>query len=345
MPDVERLTAQELVAKSRLNRAMCRAPESFSGTVEELAKTYVLQNLIKRPQVASFHELLVEYLESSDPLFLIRALGDTERGQIYRADSGGRFKATDNAPAWWIHFALFQEIRLPTASFATVIETLPTHFFEVASQVPESINAAGWHVAHIFAVKDRNTEYRKWNTRELVRRCVRNIHPCNYFLVPKTDWQIWGGNERVISYFANLYQELYGQIWTEFLSLSGADSAVLAKMSGSIGYQIGPKAVTSKPALREDPIREVPTGRIERNIAVSYTATRLAFKADLIEPLALSARFRVVTAVGTFEMSKAEFYSTFPNVVKSKSYREHRLYHYPSLPTAAEKFRVSSRTR
>lgn len=319
---------------------MVRAPTAFSGRIEDLASNHVVPNLIEPRVVSEFHKLLFDYLESNDPLFLIRALAETARGQTYRTNSGGRFKATDNAPAWWIHFTLFHEINIPASSFASIIETLPTHFFEVAVQVPLSISAAGWHVAHIFPVKDRNTNYRAWNHDELARRCVRNIHPCNYFFIPKTDWQVWGGNDHVISYFAKLYEDYYHSVWTDFVSLAGTGSKALAKSSGPVAYAIAPRATASAPIALEQSHGESVDHQGGRAHVLTYEATRLAFKADLIEPLPSSGRFRIVTPVGTFEMSKAEFYSAFPNVVKSKSYKEGRLYHYPTVPKAALRFRI-----
>ena len=71
----------------------------------------------------------------------------------------------------------------------------------------------------------------------------------------------------------------------------------------------------------------------------TYEFSRLGFKADIIEPLRSSERFRVVTPVGTFEMTKAEFYRDFANVAASRSYRERGLYHYPVVPAKANKYR------
>jgi hypothetical protein len=342
MDEDKRLTAQELISSAGASRQILPAPDSFSGTIEELTTTHARHNLLAPEQVVRFHQLLLEYFENRDPLFLIRAIGQTSRGQIYHTNSGNRFKATDNAPAWWVHYALFQEIEIRTSSFAPLIETLPTHFFEIAAQVPRSISSAGWHVAHIFAVKDRKTEYAAWDRKELVRRCVRNIHPCNYFFIPKTDWQLWGGNERVISYFAQLFESLYGAIWKEFLSLAGVDYGSLVRISGTIAYQIRPRAANEN-SLKCAPARsENAFDPTHGAIAIEYRSTRLTFRADLIEPLSPKVRFRIVTPAGTFVMSKAEFYSSFPNVVASKSYQRNGLYHYPKIPAAALRFRVGS---
>lgn len=71
-----------------------------------------------------------------------------------------------------------------------------------------------------------------------------------------------------------------------------------------------------------------------------YKATRLLFRAEVIEPLKDSDVFRVHTPEGTFSMTKADFYKVFSNVVKTKSYRDRGIYHYPKIPTKALVFLV-----
>ena len=61
-----------------------------------------------------------------------------------------------------------------------------------------------------------------------------------------------------------------------------------------------------------------------------YSFSRLCFKAGEIEPLEMDDTFCIIIKVGTFVMTKREFYETFPNVVKSKSYIQDRKYHYPT---------------
>ena len=65
---------------------------------------------------------------------------------------------------------------------------------------------------------------------------------------------------------------------------------------------------------------------------VTYEFCRLASKADGIEPLRDRDSLRVGTLVGTFQMTKAEFYRDFANVVRSRSYRRRGLYHSPTVP-------------
>ena len=73
---------------------------------------------------------------------------------------------------------------------------------------------------------------------------------------------------------------------------------------------------------------------------VTYNYSRLCFKASSIEPLEADQIFRVVTPEGTFQMTKAEFYRAFPKVVVSKSYKDSKIYHYPSVPRSALPYKL-----
>ena len=74
---------------------------------------------------------------------------------------------------------------------------------------------------------------------------------------------------------------------------------------------------------------------------VEYNNSRLCFKADLIEPLKDNDLFIIHTPNGTFKFTKADFYRVFPNVVKSRSYQENRIYSYYSVPPKAMPFLIS----
>lgn len=78
----------------------------------------------------------------------------------------------------------------------------------------------------------------------------------------------------------------------------------------------------------------------KRSPTVRYQFTRLCFKADAIEPLSSEDEFRVDTPMGSFQMSKQEFYDVFANVAASGSYRDSGLYHYTKVPEKALRFLV-----
>ena len=73
---------------------------------------------------------------------------------------------------------------------------------------------------------------------------------------------------------------------------------------------------------------------------IEYSFSRLCFKADIIEQLHDTDAFSVHTPSGTFCMTKAEFYNVFDNVVKTKSYIEKGVYHYPTIPAKALVFKI-----
>ena len=75
---------------------------------------------------------------------------------------------------------------------------------------------------------------------------------------------------------------------------------------------------------------------------VEYKFSRLCFKADVIEPLGENDTFIVHTPEGSFRMTKSDFYRVFPNVPKTKSYQEGRLYSCKYPPKRALQFLIDS---
>jgi hypothetical protein len=213
-------------------------------------------------------------------------------------------------------------------------------------QLPFHVSQAGWHIAHIFDAKDRNVNYRGWDRAELLRQTARNIHPCNYFYVPKTDWQKYGGDARVIAFFYEKFKALYSAIWDDLLRLVGGQPLPDVIGTGFYPYvftKVKKAHYFAPEVIRDSPIRP---SKIEYPMMATgpYVATyefyRLCFRAEVIEPLDLDDRFCVVTPEGTFAMSKREFYETFPNVVESQNYRLKKIYHYPTTPQKAMRFKI-----
>ena len=84
---------------------------------------------------------------------------------------------------------------------------------------------------------------------------------------------------------------------------------------------------------------------MSRRVSATYSFSRLGFRADVIESLAMNDVFCIETPDGTYEMSKAEFRRVFANVVASASYRDNGLYHYPAPPGKASQFLVAKAPR
>lgn len=336
------LTSARDLRSALIQRQVAQGPTQFKGTLKNLFENFIEPNLPAPDVVADFHRHLVEYVRSEDPLFLLRMVRDTTRREEYRTADGTRFRATDNAPAWWTQYAMLQGHTIAAGHIGDVIESIPAHMFDVSKTIPAAANASGWHIAHIFNVKDGRIDYSEWSRTEVAARFLRNLHPCNYFLVPKADWQHWGGDGRVIGFFADLYKRRYADIWPEYVAMSGGRTIPTSAHAGSILIEISESDPAPKAAK---PNRSVtaprPTGD---DRCVTYAATRLTFKARIIESLAHDQLFRVVTPVGTFELTKDDVYRDFPNVIRSASYREKGIYHWPTLPKAALKYRVADAT-
>ena len=98
------------------------------------------------------------------------------------------------------------------------------------------------------------------------------------------------------------------------------------------------RAAVDELTLRAMMRAETLSGTNESKATIRFP--RLCFKRNVIEPLAFEDTFQIVTDTGTFQMTKAEFYTDFANVVGSRSYQEAGIYHYPKLPSKAEKYRV-----
>lgn len=322
------------------SRPVIPSPQSHDGTLDELWEGFIEPNTPTPAVVADFHRALADYVREPTALLLIRNVGGLQRREEYATGDGTRIRMTDNAPAWWVHYALLQGASITPGAFGPVIESIPAHFFDVARMLPASANRAGWHVAHILAVKDRSTDHMTWRRPEAVGRFVRNIHPCNHFLVPKPGWQRWGGDPRVIAFFAEKFAARYVDVWDEFIRMARADPKGIGRVSGPITYTYSSPASPSLKPIKSNVTQRPPARALDGRVAASYQATRLLFKRSVIEPLNDDDVFQVVTPNGTFEMSKAEFVGEFSNVCASASYRDHGVYHYSTLPKKALRFLV-----
>jgi hypothetical protein len=80
--------------------------------------------------------------------------------------------------------------------------------------------------------------------------------------------------------------------------------------------------------------------QMDRHPRVTYRYSRLTFHRDSIEPLADDDLFRIETPLGNFELTKKDFYVTFPRVVQSISYLANGLYNYKKVPNRAMRFLV-----
>lgn len=327
-----------------MTKSILQAPTHFDGSLQEFYEQWSQQVLINYQAIKTFHNTFCDYyLGSENPVFLIRMVRGLERGETVQNSRGHQLRATDNAPAWWIHYQLFSNKFYENPSFSALINRIPCHMFQV--QLPMNISQSGWHVAHIFDAKDRRTDYESWDRKDLLRRTARNIHPCNYFYIPKTDWQSYGGDPTVIAFFCEKFQQLYEPIWDEFLNLVDGQPVKQGRNPQTFHYSF-PKDLKETASTRQvkksDATQNRPIQKSKSSFGYKevYPYNRLCFKAEVIEPLNWDDEFCVITPEGSFAMSKRAFYETFPNVVKSLSYQRDKIYHYPAIPQKALKFKL-----
>jgi hypothetical protein len=116
----------------------------------------------------------------------------------------------------------------------------------------------------------------------------------------------------------------YRSVWAEFVRLAQAEHVIVPRSQEPSTVAI---ADTSTPS--------------STSTACSYSATRLLFRRDRIDPLGWDDAFEVRTPDGIFRMTKRQFYDTFHGVTETNSYRIKGLYHYPKTPRRALPFRLA----
>ena len=307
------------------------APATFHGTLAELFRDHITKVLPDADVVRHFHDRLVEYVATPDPLFVCKTVAGLTRGATLRLPNG-RMRPSDNSPAWMIHRLLFEGTEFHDAHrFERMLELeIPCHFHQMSRIA--TINGAGWHVAHIFNAKDGNVGYLDWTRTELARRFIRNIHPCNCFFVPKAEWVRYGGDANVLAFAAHAYRERYRAIWPAFLELAGVSDLPHVPAAGEHRISLSPRTPTSTFAA-------VPP--LAGETVVEYQAARLLFRRAVIEGLDADQRFRVITRDhGVFEFSRRDFERVFDHILLTTSWQRDGIYHMKTPPQKSLEFRV-----
>ena len=288
-------TAREATLAERELPPLPRSPEAFDGSLEEFFERVIEPTLLPVQQVLEFHEAIARYVSGPSPLLLLRAVSGTERRSDYDTSEGQTFRATDNAPAWWVYGMLSAGHGIDPECVDAVIRSMPCHMFDVPGASAAVPSKSGWHIAHILNVNNRDSEFSRWSKKELVRRFMRNVHPANYFLLPKQEWQRLGNDSDIVDFMARVYRERYARIWEEFVALAGFVRPLSRGAVVGLRVSFGTGRDVDR-AQSVDTTAAAPSANSERGpVAVSYRAARLWFKRNIIEPLAASDSFRIET--------------------------------------------------
>ena len=308
-------------------------PVHFAGSFNTFFQDWVASNLPPPDSVEQFSTLIDAYLSEPNPIHIVRSVVGLERGQVYQTNEGCQLKPSDNAPAWWVHALLMSNISLPNDP-GELFDEMPTHMFGMSGI--ESLNSAGYHLAHLAPAKNRNTAWRQWSRLELERRFLVNVHPCNWFLVAKQDWQKHGGRADIIEWVCTAYQNRYGSLFTSFMErvsfeLPGSGDAHSPRAPE---YKYGDQAV-QRPSGRSAAsapfgIQSVGTQRVSQNrpiVKQGWLGNNV-----LIEITTCGRRFLVPhdDLWGWVEKNT--------NVPNTKSWQRKRLYSWPKATTKMLEF-------
>ncbi|MCY1015519.1 hypothetical protein [Pyxidicoccus sp. MSG2] len=252
-------------------------PPRYDGPFDVFFAQFIEPNLPAPEVVRELHADLRRYVEERDPIFFLRQIPGVERWRRMgnpiplQAASGERVAFTDNSPQWALHALAYRNALPQGSGFSDWLrQRMPCHMFDIRrDELGETLNDSGWHAAHIFEVKNGDTTWRTWGRDELVRRFIRNVHPCNLLLLSKSDWQRVGRQADLLAFAVNLYRERYGSVLEEARALM---SAVAPESGGvpTIRYEAAATAPNAAPNTLV--LSETATGRIHiREFGVRVT--------------------------------------------------------------------------
>lgn len=301
------------------------APSTRTLSLPALFDEYILPNLLSPEAMQRVHDWLKRYSSDPEAVFPVRHVAGSDRRRLYRTIDGTNIAPCDNSPAGVLHAQLLRGNIDGYQTLRTVIPDLPRHFHDLKRH--ETANRYGWYIAHIIPAKNRDVDFLGWDRKEVVRRFMATLHPCNIFLVPGTKNRRVGEDPDVIAYVAGRYASLYASIWDDFIR----------------SVDVPPGRGTLAPTMRMNALAPDLAKRPDGSIRASYRATRLLFKKSEIEPLEWGDLFEITTPGGTFRLSKRQFYDAFGKVVVSRSYQEIGVYSYSVTPERARAFLFSKK--
>lgn len=268
-----------------------------------------------RPEVArAWDALLHEWIHTpAIPLFIRK--DSARRGPAPTHPTGRTLVPCDNSPAVWA-FSLALEGECPTLAEVAALAAnggIPAEFPKLGRF--GAFYTAGWKLAHVDGVGLRTRVPLEELPLDTLQEHMRLLlSPSNHFAVPK----VWAG---------------LGEIPEVIEVIRAADAQ--ARRDAPRPVTSAAPAVPAMPVPGPTPPR--PAAALRAN---SYRATRLLFRAEVIEGLDDDEAFRIETPDGTYEMTRAEFLRTFDNVAASPTYRNTGRYSYSTTPEKARRFLV-----
>jgi len=198
---------------------MIHSPVEFDGSLEDFYNKFIEPNLPTPARVEMLDSIFDEYLSQLRPAFIVRMSKGMIRGQICSTTTDELILPGDNSPGWWLHARLLDGGPLGDAN--SFFNGIPTHIFEIGRL--NTLNKAGYHLAHIINTGNGDTRWRDWDRTELRRRFLLNLHPCNWFLLARTGWREHSYRKDILDWIRWAYVDRYGATYLKFLTGIGAE--------------------------------------------------------------------------------------------------------------------------
>ena len=105
---------------------------------------------------------------------------------------------------------------------------MPVWMFRTSARLKRaSLNGAGYYAAHILNARPARS-LAPWTRRAILEvRTLRNVHPCNLFLVPRPDR--WTGRRLgeapdIVAHAARVAEHRYAAVWRATSSVPPTDT-------------------------------------------------------------------------------------------------------------------------
>jgi hypothetical protein len=305
-----------------------RLPEDLTDPIQRFAAAWVASPLRPRvsQELARAWEALVEEWIRAPALPLYIRKSSAIRGQVLTHATGRLLIPCDNTTAVWA-FTLALEGECPSLQevVASVRSNeIPYSFTGLRGRFAQ-FYAVGWKLAHIVEVGLQTREQLEHLPIATLEDHFRKlVLPSNMFAIPKA----WAG---------------LGEIPEIIEAIRSSGEHELSASMRAPAPSRSPAMPRASWASTQFPVSEERATAVANRVLRSntYQATRLLFKASVIERLTDDQTFRIETPEGTYEMTKAQFHTTFSNVVESDTYKRTGVYSYNRTPEKARRYMIS----
>lgn len=316
---------------------MKECPSEFNGDFGVFYRDFIEPNLPSVERVRLFDRLICEYLASGKPAYIVRMVRSMNREDVFGSIHHNRIFGSDNSPGIWLHAILCGQEPI-SENAIDLFESVPRHMFRIPKI--ENLRSAGYHLAHVLSAKNGDTNWQAWTRKELERRFLLNVHPCNLFLVAKADWRKNGGRPDIIDWIKSAYHQRYGDLYESFVERVIGSRQTVSSEELTVAYRYShvPNGKLDSPHM--------PTKRNSRRTSMR----KLGIKDQTLPLNRVFVRERLIGLEAKLDLNAAgrrylvphdtlwDWVETETNVRNTRSWSEHGYYHWPKPSARMLKF-------